>query len=683
MANATPFYTRSPKTIVVYPINGQTEFTIPFEFLARKFVVVTLLGVDRLPLVLNTDYRFVSVNRIQLLSPVPAGYPNIELRRLTSATDRLVDFHDGSILRAYDLNLAQIQTMHVAEEARDLTSDTLGVNDKGDLDARNRKIVNLANGEDPFDAVNLGQLRQFDTSTANNADRAEAAKNRAVQAETNTARDSASAAVNATKAVASAGTAVQAASDASRSKAAAEAAESHVVPLVPIVDQAAKDAAEAAANAAQAVQDVKDLGAVPIGSIFPFVKNPPAGYLTCDGSTFSKDDYPDLYAYLGTNVLPDMRGRYLKMSEDLVDICQKHPAIIPTLLHDVDISHTHTASQVAHSHGGTATGGEHFHHSVYPTAPYAYVVAANNYPLSGSYNNGTSGWSVPNQVAGSGGHTHSIATDSVAPAITVNAITNAIRQTTNMRLQTPNPNIQIGNVLEVNHITVVYAIKAAGKVADEGLAQLDGVIQKNIEQDARLDALATTQVMTGGTIKAINTKGISLNGNTYSFVTSTNDAHLCYNSYWDGTGWYKYDVSRPSAYIVLNSQDGGAPHVMYSGAGDTNPNQRQGKLYSTMTPPTFGWRLVRGGENGAWSKGQNVNFERDMRNKLIMFEVSHLGGGSTGIGHTSDGSAPSYWTYGSWEYQMRWVDSQTLNMFYVSDNGPSAIYRVWIWDILD
>lgn len=217
MANATPFYTRSPKTIVVYPINGQTEFTIPFEFLARKFVVVTLLGVDRLPLVLNTNYRFVSVNRIQLLSPVPAGYPNIELRRLTSATDRLVDFHDGSILRAYDLNLAQIQTMHVAEEARDLTADNIGVNDNGDLDARNRKIVNLANGTEPNDAVNLGQLRQFDTSTANNADRAEAAKNRAVQAETNTARDSASAAVNASKAVASAGTAVQAASDANRS----------------------------------------------------------------------------------------------------------------------------------------------------------------------------------------------------------------------------------------------------------------------------------------------------------------------------------------------------------------------------------------------------------------------------------------------------------------------------------
>lgn len=45
------------------------------------------------------------------------GYMTIELRRVTSTTDRLVDFTDGSILRAYDLNVAQIQTMHVAEEA--------------------------------------------------------------------------------------------------------------------------------------------------------------------------------------------------------------------------------------------------------------------------------------------------------------------------------------------------------------------------------------------------------------------------------------------------------------------------------------------------------------------------------------------------------------------------------------
>lgn len=215
---ADAFFTRAPSTIVTMEINGQTEFTIPFEFLARKFVVVTLLGVDRKVLTMNTDYRFIAVNKIRLEQPAPAGYLRIELRRVTSTTDRLVTFIDGSILRATDLNLAQVQTMHVAEEARDLTSDTIGVNDTGDLDARNRKIVNLANATDPLDAVNLGQLRQFDNSTGINADKAQAAAAAAKVSETNAKNSEERSVVAEAKAVSSAGTAMTAASDANNSK---------------------------------------------------------------------------------------------------------------------------------------------------------------------------------------------------------------------------------------------------------------------------------------------------------------------------------------------------------------------------------------------------------------------------------------------------------------------------------
>ncbi|ASU01175.1 tail fibers protein [Vibrio phage JSF25] len=59
--------TRAPKTIVVYDITGQTDYTIPFEYLARKFVVVTLIGQDRKVLTLNTDYRFTTKTTIGLL----------------------------------------------------------------------------------------------------------------------------------------------------------------------------------------------------------------------------------------------------------------------------------------------------------------------------------------------------------------------------------------------------------------------------------------------------------------------------------------------------------------------------------------------------------------------------------------------------------------------------------------
>lgn len=156
------------KTVLTYPLDGSNrDFNIPFEYLARKFVVVTLIGVDRKVLTISTDYRFATRTTVSLTKAWgPAdGYTTIELRRVTSTTDRLVDFTDGSILRAYDLNVAQIQTMHVAEEARDLTADTIGVNNDGHLDARGRRIVNLVNAVDDRDAVPLGQLKTMNQSS--------------------------------------------------------------------------------------------------------------------------------------------------------------------------------------------------------------------------------------------------------------------------------------------------------------------------------------------------------------------------------------------------------------------------------------------------------------------------------------------------------------------------------------
>lgn len=156
------------KTVLTYQLDGsKRDFNIPFEYLARKFVVVTLIGVDRKVLTINTDYRFATRTTISLTKAWgPAdGYTTIELRRVTSTTDRLVDFTDGSILRAYDLNVAQIQTMHVAEEAHDLTADTIGVNNDGHLDARGRRIVNLANAVDDRDAVPFGQLKTMNQNS--------------------------------------------------------------------------------------------------------------------------------------------------------------------------------------------------------------------------------------------------------------------------------------------------------------------------------------------------------------------------------------------------------------------------------------------------------------------------------------------------------------------------------------
>ncbi len=172
----------APKTVKTYDLDGSLkDFEIPFEYLARKFVVVTLLGTDRKELVLNVDYRFTQrtvITTTQTWGPV-AGYERIEIKRVTSATERLVDFSDGSILRASDLNTATVQALHIAEEGRDIATDTIGVDNDGNLDARGRKIVNLADAILDGDAVTLRQEREWAGSALNQANRAEERANHA------------------------------------------------------------------------------------------------------------------------------------------------------------------------------------------------------------------------------------------------------------------------------------------------------------------------------------------------------------------------------------------------------------------------------------------------------------------------------------------------------------------------
>lgn len=175
------------RTVMTYPLNGSTvDFMIPFEYLARKFVTVTLIGTERKELVLNQDYRFTTKNQVTTTRAWGSndGFSLIEVRRYTSATERLVDFADGSILRAYDLNISQVQTLHVAEEARDLTADTIGVNNDGHLDARGRRIVNVADPVGDFDALNLRTVKVWNDSAYQSQIKAKESEDKAKFSET-------------------------------------------------------------------------------------------------------------------------------------------------------------------------------------------------------------------------------------------------------------------------------------------------------------------------------------------------------------------------------------------------------------------------------------------------------------------------------------------------------------------
>lgn len=165
-------------TVYTYPLNGTIrEFNIPFEYLARKFVRVTLIGENRRVLVLKDDYRFATKSVIQTNKAWgPAdGYTSIEIRRHTSSVDRLVEFTDGSILRAYDMNVSEIQTLHVAEEARESGEDDMSVDRDGNFNAKGRRISGVGNAVDDQDAVTWGQVKDLATHGAPHAEEAKKA----------------------------------------------------------------------------------------------------------------------------------------------------------------------------------------------------------------------------------------------------------------------------------------------------------------------------------------------------------------------------------------------------------------------------------------------------------------------------------------------------------------------------
>ncbi|BBF66888.1 hypothetical protein [Klebsiella phage KN4-1] len=145
------------KTIIQYPV-GATEFDIPFDYLSRKFVRVSLVSDDNRRLLSNiTEYRYVSKTRVKLLVAT-GGFDRVEIRRFTSASERIVDFSDGSVLRAADLNVSQLQSAHIAEEARDVSLMSMLQDDAGNLDAKGRRIVNLSDPVADSDAATKGYV---------------------------------------------------------------------------------------------------------------------------------------------------------------------------------------------------------------------------------------------------------------------------------------------------------------------------------------------------------------------------------------------------------------------------------------------------------------------------------------------------------------------------------------------
>ena len=201
-------------TIIIYTGDGtRTDFTIPFDYLKKSFVTVrlgagtTLTGGDYGDT--GSDYYFLDKTTIRL-KVAPSSGESLTIRRYTSATERVVTFKDASILKATDLDTSQVQAFHIAEEGRDILEDSLSVNREGNWDAKGKRIVNVGTPVADSDAVTYG-VYKTDAKGAYQAKLvAERARDRAVEAETNSKKSEENAKVSEVTAQASAGTAVSA-----------------------------------------------------------------------------------------------------------------------------------------------------------------------------------------------------------------------------------------------------------------------------------------------------------------------------------------------------------------------------------------------------------------------------------------------------------------------------------------
>ena len=175
-------------TIAIYTGDGTTtDFTVPFDYLAKKFIKVSvgltvLEGGDYGDT--SKDYYFLDKTTVRLKTAPQAG-AEVTIRRYTSATDRVVSFKDASILKATDLDTASIQTIHIAEEGRDVINDALIVNKEGNWDAKGHRIVNVGTPVYDSDAMTYGVYKADAFGVIQSKLDAEKARDRAIEAEAN------------------------------------------------------------------------------------------------------------------------------------------------------------------------------------------------------------------------------------------------------------------------------------------------------------------------------------------------------------------------------------------------------------------------------------------------------------------------------------------------------------------
>ena len=130
--------------------NSTTSFSVTFPYIEQAHVIVTLDGVTK---TITTDYTFTNASTITFTT-APASNVVIKFTRSSNRTTRLVDYQDGSTLTEATLDQDGNQSFFMAQEAIDVTENSLNKNAQDVFDADNKRIINVATPTSANDSAN-------------------------------------------------------------------------------------------------------------------------------------------------------------------------------------------------------------------------------------------------------------------------------------------------------------------------------------------------------------------------------------------------------------------------------------------------------------------------------------------------------------------------------------------------
>ena len=146
-------------TSITYTADGsQTNFSVPFDYLRPSFVHVAVNDAE-------VSEGFTISNRMVMFDSAPAKDAVVRIYRNTPTT-RLVTWADASILKAIDMTIAEVQQLHILEEASDWSKTNSIVLDEesGVWQGRKCRVSNVADPTEAQDVVTKNYLENTEDS---------------------------------------------------------------------------------------------------------------------------------------------------------------------------------------------------------------------------------------------------------------------------------------------------------------------------------------------------------------------------------------------------------------------------------------------------------------------------------------------------------------------------------------